>query len=93
MFCVDPPAFVCAILVESYLVIIYRGYKRNMNSISNDQTGVNKAPEESGIIHWFGKHKLDITIFAVIFLLITAAVGFYRLWQLTPPKEPIRVVK
>ncbi|MBI2021167.1 hypothetical protein HYS99_01490 [Candidatus Giovannonibacteria bacterium] len=43
------------------------------------------------ILDWWNAHFYEIAMFSIIFLTILALFGLFRLWQVTPKKEPIRI--
>ena len=62
-----------------------------MDNLSESNHKVNTPTFISKIGDWYERHWLDIAIFILIFLAILALIGYFRLRQLTPEKQPIRL--
>lgn len=60
-----------------------------MDNLSERNNKVNMHGLHSKIGDWHERHWWDIAIFGLIFLIILAIVGFIRLRQLSPAKQPI----
>lgn len=40
---------------------------------------------------WYLRNRADLTLFLFVFLTISALIGLWRLYELSPPKEPISI--
>ena len=61
-----------------------------MDNIAEQNNKVNSRSPQTKIGDWYQRNQPNIVIFCLIFLVVLALVGYIRLTQLTPEKQPIR---
>lgn len=61
-----------------------------MNNIAEQNNKVNPTTAHTKIGDWYRQNERNVLIFCLIFLVVLAVVGYVRLTQLIPEKQPIR---